>query len=76
MSHRLSLATCAVFTLCGWFIPAAAADKQTPAIHVPEGFTVECVAAAPLVQHPMLARFDERGRLFVCESAGTNRRAS
>ncbi len=43
--------------------------------HVPEGFTVEVVAAPPLVQHPTLACFDEQGRLYVCESAGTNRKS-
>lgn len=42
---------------------------------VPEGYTVEIVAEAPLVKHPMLATFDDRGRLFIAESAGTNRRA-
>jgi putative membrane-bound dehydrogenase-like protein len=42
---------------------------------VPEGYTVEVAAEAPLVKHPMLATFDERGRLFIAESAGTNRRA-
>ncbi len=43
--------------------------------HVPEGFTVEVVAAPPLVQHPTMACFDDLGRLYVCESAGTNRKA-
>lgn len=45
-------------------------------IHVPEGFTVELVAAAPLVEHPVMADFDERGRLFVAESAGMNLKAA
>jgi putative heme-binding domain-containing protein len=40
--------------------------------NVPDGFTVEPVALPPLVQRPMLAGFDERGRLFVAESAGLN----
>ena len=44
--------------------------------HVPEGYIVELVAGPGLVQHPMMGCFDERGRLFVCESAGTNRPAS
>jgi putative membrane-bound dehydrogenase-like protein len=39
---------------------------------VPEGFVVERVAAPPLVAHPMMAGFDERGRLFVAENAGVN----
>ena len=75
MSVQKCLAVCMALTLSGRLIPGAD-EAPPPAIHVPEGFTVECVAAAPLVQHPMLACFDDRGRLFVCESAGTNRRAS
>ena len=45
-------------------------------IHVPEGFTVELVAAQPLIEHPVMACFDERGRMFVAESAGMNLRAA
>ncbi len=41
-------------------------------IKVPEGYTVEKVAASHLVQHPMMAGFDDRGRLYVAESAGLN----
>lgn len=55
--------------LAGW--PLSAADLP----RVPAGYTVEVAAAAPLVKHPMLATFDEHGRLFIAESAGTNRRA-
>jgi putative membrane-bound dehydrogenase-like protein len=39
---------------------------------VPPGFTVELVAGPPLVERPMMASFDERGRLFVCDSSGFN----
>ena len=39
---------------------------------VPTGFTVELVAGPPLVERPMMASFDERGRLFVCDSSGFN----
>ncbi len=43
-------------------------------IKVPEGYVVEKVASSMLVQHPMMAGFDDRGRLFVAESAGLNLR--
>ena len=43
-----------------------------PSIRVPDGFTVEVAAAPPLVKYPMLACFDERGRLFVAETLGQN----
>src|SRR5687767_15747329 len=41
-------------------------------IRVPNGFTVEVAAGRDLVKYPMFASFDDRGRLFVCESAGRN----
>jgi len=41
-------------------------------IEAPPGFEVELVAGPPLVQHPMMACFDDAGRLFVAESAGLN----
>lgn len=43
-----------------------------PAIQVPPGFVVEIVAKPPLVKYPMMACFDERGRLFISESDGQN----
>jgi putative membrane-bound dehydrogenase-like protein len=48
------------------------AEFTQPPIHVPEGFVVELAAAAPLVKYPMMACFDERGRLFIAESRGEN----
>jgi putative membrane-bound dehydrogenase-like protein len=41
-------------------------------IRVPDGFTIERVAGNDLVQYPMLAVLDDRGRLFVTESSGKN----
>ncbi len=41
-------------------------------LRVPDGFSVELVAAAPLVEHPVMAGFDDRGRLFVADNAGLN----
>jgi len=43
---------------------------QRPPIRVPDGFAVDLVAAPPLVKHPLMAGFDDRGRLFVAASAG------
>ncbi|HEX5105413.1 MAG TPA: PVC-type heme-binding CxxCH protein, partial [Pirellulaceae bacterium] len=48
------------------------APFQQPAISVPEGYSVELAAAPPLVTHPIMAGFDERGRLYVAETAGHN----
>lgn len=67
----------AVFTICTLWICAAdvrgdeGAFEPAP-INVPDGYTVELAAAPPLVRHPIMAGFDERGRLFVAETAGLN----
>ncbi|MBI1900978.1 MAG: HEAT repeat domain-containing protein [Planctomycetia bacterium] len=47
-------------------------DVQPPPIQVPERFVVEVAAAPPVVQHPIMAGFDDRGRLYVAENAGLN----
>ena len=39
---------------------------------LPEGFTVEQVAAPPLVRYPLFVCFDDRGRMYVAEGTGTN----
>lgn len=43
---------------------------------VPPGFTIEKITTPELVKHPMMAGFDDRGRLFVACSAGKNLRAA
>jgi putative membrane-bound dehydrogenase-like protein len=43
------------------------------AITVPEGMEVVVAAEAPLINHPMMACLDDRGRLFISESDGVNR---
>jgi putative heme-binding domain-containing protein len=51
---------------------AARAAGPMPDFHLPPGFTVERVAAPPLVRYPLFAAFDDRGRLYVAEGTGTN----
>ncbi|MEX2260605.1 MAG: PVC-type heme-binding CxxCH protein [Bryobacteraceae bacterium] len=46
--------------------------KGLDAIRVPEGFEVSLAAGPDLVSYPMFAVLDDRGRLFLCESAGKN----
>ena len=53
----------------------AGAEKltfQPPPIFIPDGFELEVAAAPPLVKHPMMACFDDRGRLFISETDGRN----
>jgi putative membrane-bound dehydrogenase-like protein len=52
-----------------------AAEQGVPpelGITVPAGFDVERVAASPLVDRPIVADFDEQGRLYVADSSGSN----
>ncbi|MBA4150317.1 MAG: HEAT repeat domain-containing protein [Verrucomicrobia bacterium] len=39
---------------------------------VPDGFTVELVAGPPFIERPISMDFDERGRLYVTISSGSN----
>lgn len=47
-------------------------DKRLEDITVPKGFEVSLAAESPLIEHPIMAGFDDRGRLFVAENAGKN----
>ena len=39
---------------------------------LPTGFTIALAAAPPLVDRPIIADFDEQGRLYVADSSGSN----
>jgi putative membrane-bound dehydrogenase-like protein len=39
---------------------------------LPAGFEIEVAARAPLVKRPIVADFDEEGRLYVADSSGSN----
>ncbi|MFL6278724.1 MAG: PVC-type heme-binding CxxCH protein, partial [Vicinamibacterales bacterium] len=44
----------------------------SPALTVAAGFVVERVAGPPLVNRPIVAAFDDEGRLYVADSSGSN----
>src|SRR5262245_11944216 len=46
----------------------------SPAFRLPPGFTIERVAGPPLVDRPIVADFDDEGRLYVADSSGSNER--
>jgi putative membrane-bound dehydrogenase-like protein len=50
-------------------LPTAASG---PVLTVPAGFSVERVAGPPLVNRPIVADFDDEGRLYVADSSGSN----
>jgi putative membrane-bound dehydrogenase-like protein len=43
---------------------------------VADGYTIELIAAAPLVERPIAVAHDERGRLYVTDSGGMSERAA
>lgn len=46
--------------------------RGVEAMTVPDGYVVEMIAAPPLTLRPMMGGFDDRGRLYLAESAGEN----
>src|SRR5688572_19706849 len=48
--------------------PALSPQEAMAAMRVPPGFKVELVAAEPDVVNPTAMTFDDRGRIWVCES--------
>lgn len=72
----LVLWTIGAMTMACAVPPRANCDDAflVPPLTVPDGYTIELAAAPPLVKYPMMAGFDDRGRLFVAEAAGENLR--
>ncbi len=69
LSRRLPGLAC----LIGFAATSIAADAPAGRkLVVPEGFAIERVAGPPLVDRPITAAFDERGRLYVADSSGSN----
>jgi len=52
--------------------PRGQTTSTEQVLTVPAGFEVERVAGPPLVNRPIVADFDEEGRLYVADSSGSN----
>src|SRR5437764_13541545 len=65
-----------VLAIATWPLPpAACADEVTlgdRVFQLPVGFEIEVAAGPPLVERPIVADFDEQGRLYVADSSGSN----
>jgi len=48
--------------------PALTAEEAMAKMQLPPGFKIECVASEPLIVNPTAMTFDEKGRIWVCES--------
>jgi putative membrane-bound dehydrogenase-like protein len=68
----LSIGIITIANSAGMVLAEVPTPFQQPHISVPDGYTVELAAGPPLVTHPIMAGFDERGRLYVAETAGHN----
>ncbi len=69
--RRPALASAFLFALAS-SSTAAEVVVDGRAFRVPDGFTVEKVAGPPLVDRPIVADFDEQGRLYAADSSGSN----
>jgi putative heme-binding domain-containing protein len=72
MKYLVSVLSSAVLLVLRAPCPAAEDVSSPPVLKVPDGFSIELVAGAPLVERPIVAAFDEVGHLYVAESSGTN----
>lgn len=68
---RISVLSC--LSLIVLSLNAVTHAEEMP--RVPAGFTIERVTNSELTKYPMMAGFDDRGRLFIAESSGENTRA-
>lgn len=59
-----------ILTQIGSLAQAGEFKFKDQTLTVPEGFKVEQIAGPPLVNRPIEADFDEKGRLFVSDSSG------
>lgn len=57
-------------TVSGCSTAPEQASVASPAMQVPDGYTVEVVADSSLVDYPMFSILDDTGRMFVFESTG------
>jgi glucose/arabinose dehydrogenase len=76
---RLTISRLLAIVGWGWLAFAALAEEPAHTMTVnghqftlPPGFELELAAGADLVPRPISADFDERGRLYVTDSSGTN----
>jgi putative membrane-bound dehydrogenase-like protein len=75
MSHHVAFVARVVAVVLLAFVVSRAQDRSPSAarvLAVPPGFEIDLVAGPPLVERPIVAAFDEAGRLYVADSSGSN----
>src|SRR5690606_28065266 len=70
---RVRTALSGLLTALLW-VPASAGEVELNGKRfvLADGLTIELAAAAPLTERPICVDFDDKGRLYVAESSGTN----
>lgn len=69
------LAVALAVAVAAFLLFRSRSEKAPPSLSlltVPPGFEVDRAAGPPLVERPIVADFDEQGRLYVAESSGSN----
>ena len=74
MTYRALFFACffAAFAVSQPILAADPAANSLALPTVPKGFSIELAAGPPLVERPIVASFDDEGRLYVAESSGSN----
>ena len=74
MKRTVLIGVVAAVMFGSFVFPRARGQSAIPdqVLTVPDGFEVERVAGPPLVDRPIVADFDEQGRLYVADSSGSN----
>ena len=74
MRSKKRLAAVAVVLVASvtWWVVVRRQSSSSQVLKVADGFEVERVAGPPLVDRPIVADFDEQGRLYVADSSGSN----
>lgn len=71
-SRQIALAVGAMFIVLPSCTSAETINLNGHQFSLTDGYSIELACAAGLVQRPIVADFDEEGRLYVAESSGTN----
>src|SRR6202035_2970325 len=72
IGRKAKFSIAVVLTLCFGRAPAAEVALNGHVFTLPDGFEIELIASPPLVNRPITGAFDERGRLYVSDSSGSN----
>src|SRR5439155_12411773 len=65
-------ATAVILASLAFSCAPGGSTQADPVLTVPAGFEVERVAGPPLVNLPIVADFDDEGRLYVADLSGSN----